>query len=55
MWILGNLLSSNPTILYTIDDNDLKRKKTTKNTRTNSHKKNLSLWERFMKLCRGEY
>ena len=30
MWILGNLLSSNPTILYTIDDNDLKRKKTTK-------------------------
>ncbi len=55
MWILGNLLSSNPTILYTIDDNDLKGKNTTKYGKTNSRKKRLSLWERFMKICRGEY
>ncbi len=27
MWILGNLLSSSLTILYTIDDNDLKGKR----------------------------
>lgn len=52
MWILGNLLSSNPTILYTIDENDLRRKN--KNIR-NPYKKKLSLWERFMKICRGEY
>lgn len=55
MWILGNLLSSNPTILYTIDDSDLKRKNKTKNNKPNSPQKKLSLWERFAKLCRGEY
>lgn len=26
MWILGNLLSNNPTILYTIGDKDIKKK-----------------------------
>ena len=55
MWILGNLLSSNPTILYTIDNDDLKRKNTTRNNKTNSQKRKLSLWEKFERLCKGEY
>ena len=55
MWILGNLLSSNPTILYTIDDNSSKKNITKKNIKTNFQKRKLSLWERFAKLCRGEY
>lgn len=39
MWILGNLLSSNPTILYTIDDKDLERRKPKQNSQNHNIKK----------------
>ncbi len=50
MWILGNLLSDNPTILFTVEDNKNKKEKTRKKRIT---KKDIEYKNDLKKFLRG--
>lgn len=40
MWILGNLFSNNPTILYTLDDKKKDNKNNNRNSNNSTQNKN---------------